>query len=54
MNTAPDFDRVSLPPIYFDWVVRNMADLLITRAHATTAIPEPGWRTLMQALPPAW
>jgi hypothetical protein len=54
MNTAPDFDRVSLPPIYFDWVVRNMADLLITRAHAATAIPEPGWRTLMQALPPAW
>jgi hypothetical protein len=54
MNTAPDFDRVSLPPIYFDWVVKHMADLLIARAQLAVTPPEPRWRALMQALPPAW
>lgn len=54
MNTAPDFDRASLPPIYFDWVVRSMADLLIARARAAGPPPEPSWRALMGALPPAF
>lgn len=54
MNTAPDFDRASLPPIYFDWVVKNMADLLIVRAKQAGAPPPPHWRELMQAIPPAW
>ncbi len=52
MNTAPDFDRASLPPIYFDWVVQNMADLLIARAKQAGTPPEPNWRVLMQTLPP--
>ncbi len=54
MNTAPDFDPVSLPPIYFDWVVKQMADLLIARAQHSVVPPEPSWRALMQTLPPAW
>jgi hypothetical protein len=32
MNPAPDMDIYSLTPTYFDWVVRRMADLAITRA----------------------
>lgn len=54
MNTAPDFDRASLPPFYFDWVVANMADLVIARARQAGAPPEPHWRALMATLPPAW
>lgn len=54
MNTAPDFDPVSLPPIYFDWVVRQMADLVIARAHAHGAPPEAHWRAMMDTLPPAF
>ncbi len=54
MNTAPDFDRASLPPVYFDWVVEQMADLVIARARQTGAPPEPHWRALMATLPPAW
>ncbi|GAB4446178.1 MAG: hypothetical protein OHK0015_49200 [Chloroflexi bacterium OHK40] len=54
MNTAPDFDRASLPPIYFDWVVKNMADLLIVRAKQAGTPHPPHWRELMQAIPPAW
>jgi hypothetical protein len=54
MNTAPDFDRVSLPPVYFDWVVQSMADLLIDRAKNAGPPPEPAWRALMQAMPPAF
>jgi hypothetical protein len=54
MNTAPDFDRASLPPVYFNWVVGAMADLLIARAHAAPRPPEPSWRALMQTLPPAF
>ena len=32
MNSAPDFDISSLTELYFPWVVRNMADMLIERA----------------------
>jgi hypothetical protein len=32
MNPAPDFDVNSLTPFYFDWVVKNMADLCIRLA----------------------
>lgn len=52
MNTAPDFDRVSLPPVYFEWVVRNMADLVIDRARNTPPKPLPQWRSLLQTTPP--
>ncbi|MFV9506968.1 MAG: ATP-grasp domain-containing protein [Oscillochloridaceae bacterium umkhey_bin13] len=52
MNTAPDFDRVSLPPIYFDWVVDQMATMLIGRAKAAPTVPAPHWRAMLQTLPP--
>jgi glutathione synthase/RimK-type ligase-like ATP-grasp enzyme len=32
MNSAPDFDISSLTELYFPWVVRSMADMLIERA----------------------
>ncbi len=32
MNPAPDMDINSLTPMYFDWCVRNMADLVIKLA----------------------
>lgn len=32
MNPAPDMDINSLTPVYFDWCVRNMADLVIKLA----------------------
>lgn len=38
MNPAPDFDVNSLTPFYFEWVVKQMADLCISLAkgdHAT-------------------
>lgn len=54
MNTAPDFDPVSLPPIYFEWVVQNMADLVILRAKERLATPAPRWDALLQTLPPAF
>ncbi|HEV2238079.1 MAG TPA: hypothetical protein VGR57_15570 [Ktedonobacterales bacterium] len=33
MNPAPDMDVNSLTPVYFDWVVTHMADLVIRLAH---------------------
>lgn len=32
MNPAPDFDIYSLTPVYFDWAVQHMADLVIRLA----------------------
>ncbi len=32
MNPAPDMDINSLTPVYFDWVVQQMADMVIDRA----------------------
>ena len=32
MNPAPDFDIYSLTPHYFEWVVKEMADLTISIA----------------------
>jgi hypothetical protein len=37
MNPAPDFDVNSLTPFYFDWVVKQMADLAISLAKSNTA-----------------
>lgn len=54
MNSAPDFDPAALPPIYFDWVVKNMADLVITRAREAGSPAEPHWRALFATLPPAF
>jgi hypothetical protein len=33
MNPAPDMDVNSLTPLYFDWAVKHMADLVINLAH---------------------
>jgi len=44
MNSAPDFDISSLTELYFPWVVRNMADMLIERAqHRSKAKPGTQW-----------
>ena len=32
MNPAPDMDINSLTPFYFDWAVKNMADVAIDAA----------------------
>jgi hypothetical protein len=32
MNPAPDMDINSLTPVYFDWVVQHMADMVIDLA----------------------
>jgi hypothetical protein len=37
MNPAPDFDVNSLTPFYFDWVVKQMADLSINLAKSNSA-----------------
>jgi hypothetical protein len=37
MNPAPDFDVNSLTPFYFDWVVKQMADLTISLAKSDSA-----------------
>ncbi|HSJ08729.1 MAG TPA: hypothetical protein VK928_02420 [Longimicrobiales bacterium] len=42
MNPAPDMDVNSLTPHYFDWVVKNMADMVIRMAHE----PQPQLREL--------
>lgn len=36
MNPAPDMDIYSLTPLYFDWVIKNMADMVIRKAHSST------------------
>jgi hypothetical protein len=35
MNPAPDMDIYSLTPLYFDWVVKHMADMVIRKAKST-------------------
>lgn len=58
MNTAPDFDPVSLPPVYFEWVVTAMADLVIARAQEwqrdAAGAQAPHWKELMTPLNPAF
>ena len=40
MNPAPDMDINSLTPHYFDWAVKNMADMAIRFAKKKRAKPE--------------
>jgi hypothetical protein len=49
MNTAPDFDRSSLPEETFQWVVHAMADLAIEEARSRkgTEAPLPRWDRLL-------
>jgi hypothetical protein len=37
MNPAPDFDVNSLTPFYFDWIVKQMADMTISKAKSDYA-----------------
>lgn len=46
MNPAPDFDVNSLTPKYFDWAVKQMADMAIARAFKPHAPPPPEARSL--------
>jgi hypothetical protein len=47
MNPAPDMDINSLTPVYFDWCVRNMADLVIKYAKdKKTQLSEMRWSKL--------
>lgn len=52
LNPAPDFDISSLKEEYFEWVVRNMANMVIR--YATQGQPEPEllrWQELMNQVP---
>jgi hypothetical protein len=47
MNPAPDMDVNSLTPVYFDWVIKGMADLVIDRAlNPRPQLSEMGWSYL--------
>jgi carbamoylphosphate synthase large subunit len=47
MNPAPDMDINSLTPAYFEWVVNQMADLVIERAiHPQPQLQELRWGNL--------
>jgi hypothetical protein len=47
MNPAPDMDIYSLTPHYFDWAVRNMAEMAIRLAKSPRSVPaETGWAAL--------
>ncbi len=47
MNPAPDMDINSLTPIYFEWCVRHMADMVIDRAkNPRPQVTELSWSNL--------
>ena len=47
MNPAPDMDIYSLTPFYFDWAVKNMADMVIKLAtNPRPQIAEMRWNQL--------
>jgi len=54
LNVAPDMDYYSVGPVYFEWVVENMARLVIERAQSDFV---PGrqyrWDGLLNSAPPA-
>ena len=41
MNPAPDMDINSLTPHYFEWAVKNMADMAIRFAKKERPKPDP-------------
>jgi hypothetical protein len=54
MNPAPDMDVNSLTPVYFDWVVKHMADLVIRLAHQPRPqLTELRWNQLIAGSQPA-
>lgn len=47
MNPAPDMDIYSLTPVYFDWAVKHMADMVIRLAqNPRPQIAELKWSTM--------
>jgi hypothetical protein len=54
MNPAPDMDINSLTPVYFDWVVKHMADLVIRLARQPRPqLAELRWNQLIAGSQPA-
>jgi hypothetical protein len=54
MNPAPDMDINSLTPVYFEWVVTHMADLVIHLAHnPRPQLRELRWNQLIAGDQPA-
>src|SRR5205823_506456 len=53
LNVAPDMDYHSVGPVYFEWVVENMARLVIERA-LSDYVPgkEYRWDVLLNSAPP--
>jgi hypothetical protein len=49
MNPAPDADQHSVGQANFDWIVREVADLAIEKAHAAPRHPELHWSAFLSA-----
>ena len=49
MNPAPDADLHSVGPANFDWIVREVADLAIAKAHIAPHLPELRWSAFLGA-----
>jgi hypothetical protein len=48
LNPAPDFERASITPVYFEHVVEKMARLVIDRAlHGNPSVPWPRWEEMI-------
>ena len=53
LNPAPDMDYYSVTPTYFEWVVENMANLVIDRAlNGYTPGGYMRWDRFLDATPP--
>jgi len=53
MNPAPDADLRSVGQANFDWIVREVADLAIAKAHAAPQLQELLWSSFLGAEPAA-
>ena len=52
MNPAPDADLHSVGQANFDWIVREVADLAISKAHHAPSAPkELRWATFLTGTP---
>jgi hypothetical protein len=49
MNPAPDADLHSVGQANFDWIVKEVADLAIEKAHQAPHVPEMRWATFLGA-----
>lgn len=51
MNPAPDADPHSVGPTNFDWVVKEVADLLIAKAKLAPRVPDLRWAAFLGSAP---